>query len=231
MGAPRSKGGFDVHRNDIDALAAYVDQITPISGIGTSVDDSPTGKGRAINAAPPAPPSAATAALDFPFDVIAPDNPGDSQSSAVYAQVNVQSLFALNEYSTDDITVANIGVDFALQAGMYVYLQVDTANGIDINEVSVVWNTIGFGDDRIKIASGGDSYLWDQSFLPLAQVFENTDGEPAHGGTIFASGDGKNTLEVVNLCSSHLGAVGTIVDGVLAQAVIKTAVAFDFAAN
>lgn len=164
--------------------------------------------------------------VQMPFDLVAPDDPGED--GEVRGQINVNSLFLLSEFSTDDITVTGIGEDFPLEAGMYVYLQVDAnENGLDIDEVSIVHDTDGFGDQRITVASDDDGLLWDQSFYPLAQVFENTNGKPAHGGTIFTSGDGNNTLEVVNLCSSHLGAMGTVYNGVLVQGVVKTAVTFD----
>ena len=166
-------------------------------------------------------------AAPMPFDVVAPDDAGET--GTVYGQVNTYSLFLPSEASTDTMDVTGLGEDVALSAGLLFYLQVDASNdGTKIDEVSVVHNTAGFDDKRITYGGSGtqaDPYVWDQSFFPLAQVYA-CNGKATHGGTIFQSGDGKTSVEVVNLCSSHLGAIGVIVDGVVAMGVVKTAASF-----
>ena len=208
MGAPQLNRGPKFLQDAFNALAKYADSIVPIGGADIQVADSPIGAGRRVSYVGPhgsTPPPVAV----LPFAIVAPMAPDPAQ---ILVQVYPYSYLRAVTSDTDPLTIDGISTgdgdneDFAIAAGDQIWLQVDTDDGLTASAASIEHGGSPPYDDGDLVTFSGsgttdDNYVWDETFLPLAQVFAS-DGTAQRGGVLF-SGAGV-TVEVVRLVYAHL---------------------------
>lgn len=124
--------------------------------------------------------------------------------------LNANSYLRADVNSFTSTPMTNSTSTFVLAAGDIVYLELDTNDGVTLQEASIVKNQTGPGDKAVTSADygdGGGAMRWDQSFCLLAQVFAAAaDGSPAKGGIVYTvdAQTPPTRIEVVQCTFTHL---------------------------
>lgn len=155
-----------------------------------------------------------------PYQIVAPTT---ATTGSVSVKVNKQSYLRPDSTTIDGGSPLGLDTDFTIAAGDYVWIQIDTSDGLTVSESSIQHGTAPLGTDGnpfgdlVTIAGSGtfdDPFIWDQSFLPIAQVLSST-GTATHGGRLFRAGS--TTLEVVQLVNYNVAMRPVLSNGVWAR--------------
>lgn len=141
-----------------------------------------------------------------PFE---PLDPHQSHPGAVYIRIYLFSFLRKRATSTGTIQIDGLDEDFQINAGDDVWVQIDTSDGLNATAASIEHGQhppYEQDGELIKLAEASStSYIWDESFFPIARVFASDGKTPLHGGKIFSAGG--IHLEVKQLLAEHLSMV------------------------
>ena len=213
-----------IRKDDASRVGDYAASALPVGGPGMLRRRFPQGSTCfPLPTARKVPKSALT-----PFQLVQGTLDGDGNIQPAPAT----NSFVFNQYSyfRQDATtcnytdITNLDSAISLTDGDSVWLQLDASDdGSELEEASIPApaQTAPYEDDGNLITFGGsgttaDPYLWDQSFVPLAQAFAaDPSGQPVRGGTVYTvdSLTPPTKIEVVQQTDTNLALSGVLASG------------------
>jgi hypothetical protein len=148
-------------------------------------------------------PSAANV-LSAPF-LVTSSNGGDGGDSSLSVMVNQYSYLFNSPSITDKASIDNLGSSIEVNAGDYIWLEVDYNSDLTLNGDPQIGSGSSWPSDDAEIQynvnSDGDQPYIDTWWVPIAKIVSRSDASP---GTSFTSPDGTVNAKIVQLLNTHL---------------------------